>query len=148
MSEKTPPTRGQLLRHVVVFQFKLAMDGLRDVLLSPVSIIAALAGILTSSTDPARYFNQLLKMGHRSDKWINLFNTHNDDGESPTSDDFVRKAESIVLSELEKGGVVPKRHRASKEPATRLSDDHSPQDHSPQDQASQDKKQDPNRLGE
>ena len=100
------PSRSQLLRHLLVFQFKLAMDGIRDVLLSPISIFAALAGILSSHPDPARYFNQLLKMGHRSDKWINLFNTHNDEGESATADDFVRKAESIVLTELEKGGVA------------------------------------------
>ena len=143
MNEKNPPTRSQLLRHVVVFQFKLAMDGLRDVLLSPISLIAALAGILTNHPDPSRYFNQLLQMGHRSDKWINLFNTHNEDSESPTSDDFVRKAESIVLSELEKGGVVPKLKRTAKKP-----ENPSPEDKSPEDHSSQDNKQDPNRLRE
>jgi hypothetical protein len=116
MKEKNPPTRGQLLRHVLVFQFKLAMDGIRDVLLSPISLIAALAGIFTNHPDPSRFFNQLLQMGHRSDKWINLFNTHNEDSDFPTADDFVRKAESIVLSELEKGGVVPKLKRAGKKP--------------------------------
>jgi hypothetical protein len=122
MNEKNPPTRGQLIRFVLVFQFKLAMDGIRDVLLSPVSLIAALAGILTNHPDPSRFFSQVLQIGHRSDKWINLFNTHNEDSDSPNADDFVRKAESIVLSELEKGGVVPKLKRARKKPK-----DHSPE---------------------
>jgi hypothetical protein len=106
MTKDNPPTRGQLLRQVLVFQFKLAMDGIRDVLLSPISIIAALAGILTNHPDPSRYFNQLLELGHRSDQWINLFNSHSKDSESSTADDFVREAESIVRSELEKGGVM------------------------------------------
>lgn len=49
MTKDNPPTRGQLLRQILVFQFKLAMDGIRDVLLSPISVIAALAGILTNN---------------------------------------------------------------------------------------------------
>lgn len=116
MTKDNPPTRGQLLRQILVFQFKLAMDGIRDVLLSPISVIAALAGILTNHPDPSRYFNQLLQLGHRSDQWINLFNTHNKDSESSTADDFVREAESIVRSELEKGGVTPRLKRSAKKP--------------------------------
>jgi hypothetical protein len=114
MTKDNPQTRGQLLRHILVFQFKLAMDGIRDVLLSPISVIAALAGILTNHPDPSRYFNQLLQLGHRSDQWINLFNSHSKDSESSTADDFVREAESIVRSELEKGGVMPRLKRPAK----------------------------------
>jgi hypothetical protein len=143
MNQKNTPTRGQLLRHVLVFQFKLAMDGIRDVLLSPISLIAALAGILTNHPDPARYFNQLLHIGSRSDRWINLFNTHDEDGESATADDFVRKAESIVLSELEKGGVMPKLKRAGKKLGNHLPENNSPENHSPDNND-----QDPNRLRE
>ena len=115
MTKDNPPTRGQLLRQILVFQFKLAMDGIRDVLLSPISVIAALAGILTNHPDPSRYFRQLLLLGHRSDQWINLFDTLSKDSESSTADDFVREAESIVRSELEKGGVMPRlKHPAKK----------------------------------
>jgi hypothetical protein len=73
-----------------------------------------LAGILTNHPDPSRYFNQLLQLGHRSDQWINLFNSHSKDSESSTADDFVREAESIVRSELEKGGVMPRLKRPAK----------------------------------
>lgn len=114
MSEETPseqsaehPSRWQLLRDVVAFQFKLAMDGLRDVILSPISITAAIIGLLTSSNNPDRYFYRLLEIGHESDRWINLFNTYNDDNEDRVSaDHIVRRTESAVVSEYEKGGVL------------------------------------------
>lgn len=101
------PTRWQLVRDVVAFQFKLAMDGIRDILLSPISITAALIGLLTSSENPGRYFYRLLELGHSSDRWINLFNTYSDeDDKRPSADNIVKRAESIVVSEYEKGGVL------------------------------------------
>lgn len=114
MSEEAPsqqpsehPSRWQVLRDVVAFQFKLAMDGLRDVILSPISITAAIVGIITSSENPGKYFYRLLEIGHESDRWINLFNTYNDDNEDRVSaDHIVRRAESAVVSEYEKGGVL------------------------------------------
>ncbi len=100
------PSRWRVFRDVVAFQFKLAMDGLRDVILSPVSIIAALIGLLTSSRNPGKYFYRLLELGHSSDRWINLFNAYDDDGQRVSADHIVRRAESAVVSEYEKGGVL------------------------------------------
>jgi|AP95_1055475.scaffolds.fasta_scaffold00658_7 hypothetical protein len=105
IAPKEHPTRWQLFRDVLGFQFKLAIDGLRDVLLSPISIGAALVGVFSSKDNPGKYFYRLLNMGHQSDQWINLFNTR-DDEERLTADIFVKRAESIVLEELEKGRVV------------------------------------------
>ena len=68
MNQKNPPTRGQLLRHVLVFQLKLAVDSISDVFLSPISLIAALTGTLTNHPDPSRYFNQLLLLSHLFDQ--------------------------------------------------------------------------------
>jgi hypothetical protein len=99
-------TRWQLLRDVLAFQLKLAMDGLRDVLLSPISIGAALIGVFSDSNKPGKYFYRLLKLGHRSDIFINLFNEHNTAEHQPSADNIVKKAESLVVGEYEKGGVV------------------------------------------
>jgi|DEB0MinimDraft_6_1074348.scaffolds.fasta_scaffold113247_2 hypothetical protein len=99
------PSRWQLLRDVLAFQFKLLLDGLRDVLLSPISITAALVGVFTERDNPGRHFYRLMKLGHDSDRWINLFGTY-DDVEAPSSDDLVRRAESMVKHEYEKGGIV------------------------------------------
>ncbi|MBO6701812.1 MAG: hypothetical protein JJ921_05700 [Pseudomonadales bacterium] len=101
------PSRWLLLRDVVAFQFKLAIDGLRDIILSPISITAALIGVLTSKSNPGKYFYRLLELGHDSDRWINLFNTYNDENENRVSADQIFKhAESAVVSEYEKGGVL------------------------------------------
>jgi len=108
-SEEPPehPSRWQVLSDVVAFQFKLAMDGLRDIILSPISITAAIFGLITNGENPGKYFYRLLEIGHESDRWINLFNTYNDDNKDRVSaDHIVRRAESAVVSEYEKGGVL------------------------------------------
>jgi hypothetical protein len=98
-----PPGRWHLARDVIAFQFKLMMDGLRDLLLSPISILAALAGLLTDGDNPGRYFYRLMHFGRDTDRWINLFGAH-DDGAG--ADDVVRRAENALRAEYEKGGVV------------------------------------------
>jgi hypothetical protein len=72
----TPPlhtSRLNLVWDVSVFQFKLVMDGVRDLLLSPISMAAAIYGLVAGGDDPARYFRRLMRLGRRSDRFINLF---------------------------------------------------------------------------
>ena len=93
----------RLLRDVLGFQLKLFLDGLRDILLSPISITAALVGAFTDPKNPGKHFYRLLDVGYESDRWINLFNKHTEDNvDRPSPDNFVRHAESIVLSEYKK----------------------------------------------
>lgn len=66
----TLPGRWGLLRDAAAFQVKLVVDGLRDVLLSPVSLIAAIAGLALGRHD---WFYDVLHVGRRSEKWIDLF---------------------------------------------------------------------------
>ena len=103
------PNRWQLLLDLVAFQFKLALDALRDLLLSPISIGTALFGIVTDRDNPGKYFYSMLRQGHKSDSWINLFGTgsnQEDDGSQLSSDNYVRKLESFVVDEYDKGGIV------------------------------------------
>lgn len=102
-----PPSRWQLFRDVIAFQFKLAMDGLRDLLLSPISIIAGLAGLILSPSNPGKYFNQLLELGRKSDIWINLFGAseHYHQG-SESSDAYIERLEELLKKEYQRGGVV------------------------------------------
>jgi len=67
------PTRWDLLRDVAVFQAKLIFDGLRDLFLSPLSLIATLIGLIAGGDNPGRYFYALLHMGKRTEHWIGLF---------------------------------------------------------------------------
>ncbi|MCB1644869.1 MAG: hypothetical protein KDI36_05425 [Pseudomonadales bacterium] len=94
-----------VLGELIAFQFKLALDGVRDLLLSPVSIIAALAGMLSSSSDPGRHLRKVMSFGRRSDRFINLFGEF-DDSPSHRSDDYLRKIEAILQEEYRKSGVV------------------------------------------
>ena len=84
------------------------MDGLRDVILSPISIVMALYGLATHPSDPGRYFNRLLKFGRRTDVWINLFGAseHYLDENAPSSDAYIKKLEDLLVSEYRKGGLV------------------------------------------
>jgi hypothetical protein len=61
------------LKLLMIFQLKLGLDALRDVLLSPVSIIAMLLDIVLRHDPKQSYFLRLMHFGRLSDHWINLF---------------------------------------------------------------------------
>jgi hypothetical protein len=100
----------QLFGDLLAFQLKLVLDATRDLFLSPISIIAAVAGFLSRSENPGRYFYQLLELGHETDRWINLFGAGSEQpGDDPTaisSDTYVRKVENVVRTHYQKGGLV------------------------------------------
>jgi hypothetical protein len=73
MSESTRSPRQQLVREAAVLQLKLLVDGIRDALLIPVSLVAALIGLVRGGPDADREFRHVLKLGRRSERWINLF---------------------------------------------------------------------------
>ena len=106
MSEDNQPdaahhSRIRLVRDVVVFQFKLAADGLRDIALSPISIGAAILGLIRGGDNPGRYFRNLQRFGRRTDIWINLFGQYR---HGPTADRFLEPLERKVIEEYERGG--------------------------------------------
>ena len=76
MSETNPSKRSTLIRNTVVFQLKLMADGFRDLVLLPVSLIAALIGLLRGGDEPEREFLQVINVGRESEEWINLFGNH------------------------------------------------------------------------
>jgi hypothetical protein len=89
-------SRLQLIWDVVLFQFKLLLDGLRDLLLSPLSIIAAFVGLVAGGDDPQRYFRRLLYLGRRSEMWLNLFGFRK---HKNTSDEMVAGLRERVFTE-------------------------------------------------
>ena len=66
-------SRLELVWDVLIFQFKLAADGLRDLLLSPLSLGAAILGLVVGGDRPGRYLQGVLRFGRRTELWINLF---------------------------------------------------------------------------
>ncbi|MEM9384516.1 MAG: hypothetical protein AAGA68_05605 [Pseudomonadota bacterium] len=73
------PGRWGLLRDAAAFQVKLVVDGLRDVLLSPLSLIAAIAGLALGRHE---WFYDLLHLGRRTERWIDLFSAARRVGEA------------------------------------------------------------------
>jgi len=101
--------RWKLGRDVLVFQGKLAMDWLRDLVLAPVSIGAAIYGVLAKPEEPGHYFYEVMRWGRRSDKFINLFSAGQDPEEEdtfPSVDDLVGSLEDVIVKEYDKGGMT------------------------------------------
>ncbi|WDE06008.1 hypothetical protein SG34_003500 [Thalassomonas viridans] len=66
-------SRWQLLKDISIFQVKLALDATRDLLLSPVSITSAVIDLIKGSQYSQSYFYKVMKLGRKTDHWINLF---------------------------------------------------------------------------
>jgi hypothetical protein len=101
---RTP--RIALLREAAVFQLKLLADGLRDALLIPISLIAALIGLLRGGSDCDREFRRVIKLGRRSERWINLFGHAKPLGRfsrTGSMDAILEQVEGAVMEQYRKG---------------------------------------------
>ena len=122
MSENTVPAvieepgRWAMLRDMLVLQVKLIVDGIRDFLLVPASLVAAIVSLVDSRDGkPGPQFYQLVAMGKQSEHMIDLFSAANNAPESVRReydlgnlnvDDLVDRVESFVVDEYQKGGVT------------------------------------------
>jgi hypothetical protein len=77
---KVPETTGHaserwtLIRDIAVLQAKLVVDGLRDLVLVPTSLIVGLVSLFSGEGGrPGAQFYQLLGIGKHSEQWIDLF---------------------------------------------------------------------------
>ena len=107
--------RWTLIRDVAVFQVKLLFDGLRDLLLVPVSLIAGLVSLLKSGHEPGTEFYDLLRVGRLSERWINLFGAaeklhgaaeDDDILQAEDIDKLMARVETFIVDEYRNGGVT------------------------------------------
>lgn len=91
-----PADRWQLVRNVLILQLKLGLDGFRDFLLLPISLVCLLADLMIPGGKPGRYYIRLMALGRRSDRWINLFGEH---GQDAHTDLYVKRVEDAVVRE-------------------------------------------------
>ena len=107
MNESTSGSRLALFKEAVIFQLKLAADGLRDLVLVPISMIAALFGLIRGGDYPEKEFRDVIELGRRTERWINLFGTHEPEpGQEPSLDQLLERAESVVREQAKKGGIT------------------------------------------
>ena len=110
------PDRWNLIRDVAVLQVKLIVDGFRDLLLVPASLVAGVLSLLSGSVDrPGPQFYQLIGFGKRTELWINLFGAYENAPPevreersfgAANMDELVNKFESFVVDEYQRGGVT------------------------------------------
>ena len=108
MSNNNTSKRAELVRHAIVFQLKLMADGLRDLVLIPVSLFAAVLGFARGGDEPERELQQVIELGRQSEVWINLFNNHdvNEDAHMGTSIDVVfTKVEEVLKQQYKAHGT-------------------------------------------
>jgi hypothetical protein len=109
--------RWALIRDMLIFQIKLAMDAIRDLFLSPVSIICGIVDILIGNTHTKSYFYKLMNFGHKTDSWLNLFGNNknteslnDEDGKTPkvdrNVDQLFSQVESLLKDQHGKGGLT------------------------------------------
>jgi hypothetical protein len=116
--QNIPPgeQRWVLLRDIGVLQAKLLIDGLRDLILVPASLIAGLVSLVTAQDGvPGLQFYRLLAWGKQTETWINLFGAAKNSPEEIRSserfgdhdiDALVGRLETIVVDEVNRGGVT------------------------------------------
>ena len=109
--ESVMPNRWTLIRDTAVFQVKLLFDGFRDLLLVPVSLIAAFISLFSGSSE----FYDLLRLGRRSERWINLFGaaerlygpaTETERFAAEDIDEMATRVEAFVVNEYKRGGIT------------------------------------------
>jgi hypothetical protein len=110
------PDRWTLIRDLFVLQAKLVVDGLRDLLLVPASLVAGIWSLVSSDKGrPGPQFYQLISLGKQSELWIDLFQAYDHAPEEvrreheflvSNMDELVDRFESIVVDEYERGGVT------------------------------------------
>jgi hypothetical protein len=91
-------TRKRLIRDVLVLQVKLLLGAARDLALTPVTLTAAAIDLIYSRRQPPRYFHWILRLGERSERWIDTWSAGRQDDEPQRGnvDALLNSVEEIV----------------------------------------------------
>lgn len=124
------PSTRTLVRDVAMLQVKLIVDGLRDFLLVPLSLVAGLISFVNRKNGrPGPEFYSLVSVGKQTEQWINLFGAlrnapsevadRNHFGDAEL-DDIVSKVEAFVVDEYQRGGITAKGRDRIREAMARI----------------------------
>ena len=73
MTARSRAAKAIVLRDLLIFQIKLFLDGIKDIVLMPASIIAAGLDVVVPGEKPGRLFYSVLRFGEKFDRWLSLF---------------------------------------------------------------------------
>lgn len=97
MNTELKATRNQLIRDVLLLQVKLLIGAARDLAVVPVTLAAALLDLILSKNQAPRFFHQVLRLGERSDQWIDVWSAarHESEQRGPV-DSILASVEEVV----------------------------------------------------
>jgi len=105
--------RWNFVRDVMVFQLKLLLDNVRDLVLMPVSLVAALVDLVFRGEREGERFYRVLRWGSHSEDVIDVYSAikHHEPGEFKVSPDYtvdgvISRLEGVLKREVEKGGTA------------------------------------------
>jgi hypothetical protein len=112
-TSETSDDRWKFVRDVGVFQLKLLLDNVRDFLLMPVSLVAALIDLVFRGEREGSLFYKVLRWGAHSEEVIDVYSAieHHEPGAfkvNPgyTVDGVIARLENVLKREVEKGGTA------------------------------------------
>ena len=105
--------RWNFVRDVMVFQLKLLLDNVRDLVLMPVSLVAALIDLVFRGEREGERFYNVLRWGSHSEEMIDVYSAikHHKPGDFKVSPDYtvdgvIARLEAVLKREVEKGGTA------------------------------------------
>jgi hypothetical protein len=63
---------GVLLRDLFIFQVKLVLDGVKDAVVIPISVVAVVLDLFMGGPRRGKIFYGVMEAGERFDRWLNL----------------------------------------------------------------------------
>lgn len=101
-----PTGRGVTVRDFIVFQVKLAVDGLKDVVAINLSLIAIVIDLLVGRGSRPQFFYGVVRLSKRFEGWLNLHKMKGLSGTddrphrfrlaAPDADDIIARLEGLV----------------------------------------------------
>jgi hypothetical protein len=106
--------RWALIRDLAVFSGKAALEALRDLALIPVGLAAGVAGLLFHPREPEFLFREVLRLGDRFDRFVDIFGAEARRGEEtghpgadgPSFDALAARVEHALVEQHRRGGVT------------------------------------------
>lgn len=111
----TTATRGVTIRDFFIFQLKLVLDGLKDVAVFHLSIVALVVDMISGGGSRPRLFYSLMRITERLDLWLNVYGAaeHADAAEDGLFGASRAGSDTLLgkLEQITRGGDTPRSRR-------------------------------------
>lgn len=100
-----------MIRDLIVFEAKMLLEGLRDLLVAPVALVAGVADLIINGREPGRFFYEVMRLGRVFDGWLNLFGARHDPDDperaaAGTVDEHVEHIEALLTERSERSETL------------------------------------------